>query len=67
MINADEGEPGTCKDRDIIRNEPHKLVEGCLISGYAIELIMLYLYKREFYNEAKSCKQQLTMLTQTAF
>ena len=37
VINADEGEPGTCKDRDIIRNEPHKIIEGCLIAGYAIE------------------------------
>ena len=36
VINADEGEPGTCKDRDIIRNEPHKLIEGCLLSSYAI-------------------------------
>ena len=54
VINADEGEPGTCKDRDIIRNEPHKLVEGCLISGYAIGADKCYIYIRgEFYNEAK--------------
>ena len=31
VVNADESEPGTCKDRDILRNEPHKLIEGCLI------------------------------------
>ena len=31
VINADESEPGTCKDRDIIRNEPQKLIEGCLM------------------------------------
>ena len=43
VINADEGEPGTCKDRDIIRNEPHKLIEGCLISGYAIGAKVCYL------------------------
>ena len=30
VINADESEPGTCKDRDILRFEPHKLIEGCL-------------------------------------
>ena len=36
VINADESEPGTCKDRDIIRYEPHKLIEGCLLSGLAI-------------------------------
>jgi len=54
VINADEGEPGTCKDRDIIRNEPHKLVEGCLISGYAIGADKCYIYIRgEFLNEAK--------------
>ncbi len=54
VINADEGEPGTCKDRDIIRNEPHKLIEGCLISGYAIGATKCYIYIRgEFLNEAR--------------
>ncbi len=53
VINADEGEPGTCKDRDIIRNEPHKIIEGCLISSYAIGATKCYIYIRgEFYNEA---------------
>ncbi|MFN0042806.1 MAG: NADH-quinone oxidoreductase subunit F, partial [Alphaproteobacteria bacterium] len=32
VVNADESEPGTCKDRDIIRNDPHKLIEGCLLA-----------------------------------
>lgn len=32
-MNADEGEPGTCKDREIMRNDPHKLIEGCLVAG----------------------------------
>lgn len=36
VVNADEGEPGTCKDREIMRHDPHKLVEGCLIAGYAM-------------------------------
>ena len=36
VINADESEPGTCKDRDILRFEPQKLIEGCLIAGYAV-------------------------------
>ena len=54
VVNADESEPGTCKDRDIIRNEPHKLIEGCLLSGYAIGANICYIYIRgEFYNEAK--------------
>ena len=33
MVNADEGEPGTCKDREIMRSDPHKLIEGCLVAG----------------------------------
>ncbi len=33
VVNADEGEPGTCKDREIMRHEPHKLIEGCLLAG----------------------------------
>ncbi len=54
VINADEGEPGTCKDRDIIRNEPHKLIEGCLLASYAIGASKCYIYIRgEFSNEAK--------------
>ena len=36
MVNADEGEPGTCKDREIMRHDPHKLVEGCLVAGRAM-------------------------------
>jgi NADH dehydrogenase (ubiquinone) flavoprotein 1 len=37
VINADEGEPGTCKDREILRGDPHKLVEGCLLAGSAMK------------------------------
>ena len=36
IVNADESEPGTCKDREIIRNDPHKLIEGCVIAGFAM-------------------------------
>ncbi|MDA0780829.1 MAG: NADH-quinone oxidoreductase subunit NuoF [Rickettsiales bacterium] len=53
VVNADESEPGTCKDRDIIRNDPHKIVEGCLLAGYAMRAVAAYIYIRgEFYNEA---------------
>lgn len=53
VVNADESEPGTCKDRDIIRNDPHKLIEGCLIAAFAIRAKAVYIYIRgEFYNEA---------------
>ena len=54
IVNADESEPGTCKDRDIIRYEPHKLIEGCLLSSFAIGAKTCYIYIRgEFFNEAK--------------
>jgi len=36
VVNADEGEPGTCKDREIMRHDPHKLLEGCLVAGRGI-------------------------------
>jgi len=52
VINADESEPGTCKDRDIIRHDPHKLVEGALIASFAMGAHAAYIYIRgEFYNE----------------
>lgn len=55
MVNADEGEPGTCKDREIMRHDPHKLVEGCLVGGRAMGARAAYIYIRgEFYNEASN-------------
>lgn len=55
VVNADEGEPGTCKDREIMRHDPHKLVEGCLIAGKAMGAQAAYIYIRgEFYNEASN-------------
>jgi NADH-quinone oxidoreductase subunit F len=54
IVNADESEPGTCKDRDIIRHEPHKLIEGCLIAGFAMGAHTGYIYIRgEYYNESR--------------
>ncbi|WP_027284104.1 NADH-quinone oxidoreductase subunit NuoF [Rubritepida flocculans] len=53
VVNADESEPGTCKDRDIIRHDPHKLIEGCLIAGFAMGASAGYIYIRgEYYNES---------------
>jgi NADH-quinone oxidoreductase subunit F len=46
VINADEGEPGTCKDREIMRHDPHKLIEGCLIAGFAMGAHTAYIYIR---------------------
>src|ERR1700745_1329496 len=54
VVNADESEPGTCKDRDILRNDPHKLVEGCLLASAGMGVHDCYIYIRgEFHNEAK--------------
>lgn len=56
VINADEGEPGTCKDREIMRHDPHKLIEGCLIAGRAMRavagtyliLMIIFIYNLYF-------------------
>ena len=54
VVNADESEPGTCKDRDIIRHEPHKLLEGCVVAGFAMRAPAGYIYIRgELVNEAR--------------
>ena len=55
VVNADESEPGTCKDRDILRHDPHKLIEGCLIASFAMGANACYVYIRgEFYNEMRN-------------
>lgn len=60
VVNADESEPGTCKDRDILRYEPHKLLEGILLAGKAISASVAYIYIRgEFYNEYLVLKKAL--------
>ena len=54
VVNADEGEPGTCKDREMLRNDPHKLVEGCLLAGFGMGADAAYIYIRgEFFREAQ--------------
>ncbi|KAI9028967.1 NADH dehydrogenase flavoprotein 1 [Phycomyces nitens] len=60
VINADEGEPGTCKDREILRGDPHKLIEGCLIAGSAMKANAAYIYIRgEFYQEASHLQEAI--------
>jgi NADH-quinone oxidoreductase subunit F len=49
VVNADESEPGTCKDRDIMRHDPHLLIEGCLIASYAMRANKCYIYLRGEY------------------
>lgn len=52
VCNSDESEPGTCKDRDILRFNPHALVEGMVIAGYAMGATVGYNYMRgEFMDE----------------
>ena len=52
VVNADEGEPGTCKDRDMMRHDPHKLIEGCVIACFAMRAVAAYIYVRgEFMEE----------------
>jgi NADH-quinone oxidoreductase subunit F len=52
VINADESEPGSCKDREIMRHEPHLLIEGCLLAGFAMRAHACYIYVRgEFVRE----------------
>eukprot|EP01006_Ploeotia_vitrea_P036128 TRINITY_DN65978_c9_g1_i2.p1 TRINITY_DN65978_c9_g1~~TRINITY_DN65978_c9_g1_i2.p1 ORF type:complete len:404 (+),score=239.81 TRINITY_DN65978_c9_g1_i2:96-1307(+) len=54
VVNADESEPGTCKDREIMRKDPHKLIEGCLVAGFAMGAHAAYIYIRgEFTYEAE--------------
>merc|ERR1711876_148559 len=60
VVNADEGEPGTCKDREIMRHDPHTLVEGCLVAGAAMGARAGYIYIRgEFYNETTNLQQAI--------
>jgi NADH-quinone oxidoreductase subunit F len=54
VVNADESEPGSCKDREIIRHDPHKLIEGALIAGFAMRARAAFIYIRgEYIAEAK--------------
>ena len=55
VINADESEPGVCKDREIIRHDPHKLIEGALVAGFAMRARAAYIYIRgEYIREAET-------------
>jgi NADH-quinone oxidoreductase subunit F len=58
VINADESEPGTCKDRDILRNDPHTLVEGALVASFAMRAHVAYIYVRgEFIREREALQR----------
>ena len=57
VVNADESEPGTCKDREIMRHDPHTLVEGCLIASFAMQAHACYIYIRGEYIREKEALQ----------
>jgi len=62
VCNADEGEPGTFKDRLILENDPHKIVEAMVIAGYAVGAEYGYIYIRGEYNlSIKRIKQAIEM------
>ncbi|MDX8349543.1 NADH-quinone oxidoreductase subunit NuoF [Cognatiyoonia sp. IB215446] len=57
VVNADESEPGTCKDREIMRHDPHTLVEGCMIASFAMNAHACYIYIRGEYIREKEALQ----------
>ncbi len=57
VVNADESEPGTCKDREIMRHDPHTLIEGCLIAGFAMAANTCYIYLRGEYIREREALQ----------
>ncbi len=60
VINADESEPGTCKDRDIMRHDPHTLIEGCLIASFAMNANACYIYIRgEYVREREALERAI--------
>lgn len=58
VVNADESEPGTCKDREIMRNDPHILLEGCLVAGFSMGANTCYIYLRGEYIEVRHRLQE---------
>jgi|GEM_PF-1618179 len=60
VINADESEPGSCKDREILRHDPHKLIEGALVAGFAMRARAAYIYIRgEYIREAEALQKAI--------
>ena len=60
VVNADESEPGSCKDREILRNDPHRLLEGCLVAGFAMGAGACYIYIRgEYFFEGSQIQRAI--------
>jgi len=54
VVNADESEPGTCKDREMLRHDPHLLIEGCLVAAFAMQAHACYIYVRGEYIQERN-------------
>lgn len=68
VCNSDEGEPGTCKDRDILRFNPHQLIEGMAIAGYVMGATVGYNYMRgEFHEQFMRMEQALKEAHEAGF
>ncbi len=68
VVNADESEPGTCKDREILRNEPHQFIEGCLIASFAMSANVCYVYVRgEYVSERYSLQKAIDEAYEAGF
>jgi len=68
VVNADESEPGTFKDREILENNPHQLIEGALIAAYAIQAKAVYVYCRgEFWDLAHALEEHIAAARQAGF
>jgi len=60
VVNADESEPGTCKDREIMRHDPHLFIEGCMLASYCIRANACYVYIRgEFVAEREAMEEAI--------
>ncbi len=60
VVNADESEPGSCKDREILRNDPHRLLEGIVVACFAMGANASYIYVRgEYYSEASNLQKAI--------
>ena len=68
VINSDESEPGTCKDREILRHDPHKLVEGALVVGFGMRAKAAYIYVRgEFWYEMNQLQRAVEQAYEKGF
>jgi NADH-quinone oxidoreductase subunit F len=68
VVNADESEPGTCKDREIMRHDPHTLVEGCLVACFAMGANTAFIYVRgEFIRERERLQAAVDQAYEAGF